>query len=234
MRLRERLAALYPAPPPADPEVRDSLERALLKKLPAEPPSPWRRRMLLGGLAGLAFAGACAVPTEYSVDFGQRLAFSVSDGEFDPQSLHLHIRERFDGIEEMRISASKSITQHGEEPAQMKFDVVLDVVGEVDPAAVEASLLERFDALTPTDIDVDALDGTVHGTLGGMLSHRTLGWELDRGGVEAARAQILEEFEAQGLPPPSHVEVRVEERDGPGRREREVRIEVEADQMPEP
>lgn len=232
MRLRDRLPALYPAPPPAAPEVRDTLERALLKKLPPEQPSPWRRRVLIGGLTGLAFAGACAVPTKYSMDFGQRLAFSVDDADFDPRALHLHIRERFDGIEELRISASKSITERGVGPAQLQFDVVLDVVGDVDGDAIEASLLEHFDTLAPADIDVDALDGTVHGTLGGMLSHRTLGWELDRGGVEEARARILAELDAQGLPPPTHVEVQIEERDGPGRREREVRIEVEADRMP--
>lgn len=232
MRLRDRLAALYPAPPPADPEVRDALERALSKKLPPKQPSPWRRRMLLGGLAGLAFAGACAVPTEYSMDFGQRLAFSIDDADFDPRSLDEHIREHFDGIEEMRISASKSITEKDDDPAELKFDVVLDVVGNVDGEAIEASLLEHFDALAPADIDVDALGGTVHGTLGGMLSHRALGWELDRGGVEDARARILAEFEAQGLPPPSRIDVQIEERDGPGRREREIRVEVEAERTP--
>ncbi len=233
MRLRDRLAALYPAPPSADPEVRDALERALLKKLPAQKPSPWRRRTLIGGLAGLAFAGACAVPTEYSMDFGHRLAFSVDDGDFDPRALHEHIRERFDGIEEMRISASKSITERDGGPTQMQFDVVLDVVGDIDEDAIETSLLEHFDALSPSDIDVDALDETVHGTLGGMLSHRALGWEVDRGGVDEARARILAEFAAQGLPPPTHVEVQIEERGGPGRREREVRVEVEADEMPQ-
>lgn len=232
MRLRERLAALYPAPPAADPEVRDTLERALLKKLPPEQPSPWRRRFLVGGLAGLAFAGACVVPTEYSMDFGHRLAFSVDDQDFDPRALSEHIRGQFDGIEEMRVSASKSITQHYDEPAKMQFDIVLDVVGDVDEGAIEDSLLEHFDALTPTDIDIDALDETVHGTLGGMVSHRALGWEVDRGGVEEARERILADFAARGLPPPSHVEVSIEERDGPGRHEREVRVEVEADEIP--
>lgn len=166
------------------------------------------------------------------MDFGHRLAFSVDDTDFDPRALSEHIRGQFDGIEEMRISASKSITQHDDQPETMQFDIVLDVVGDVDEAALEASLLEHFSALQSMDIDVDALDETVRGTLGGMVSHRALGWEVDRGGVEEAKARILADFAARGLPPPSHIEVSIEERDGPGRHEREVRVEVEADEMP--
>ena len=234
MRLRDRLAALYPAPPSADPQTRDALEQALLKKLPPQRPSPWRRRTLIGGLAGLAFAGACAMPTDYSMDFGHRIAFSVSDDGFDPRALSDHIRGRFDGVDELRISASKSITEHDDgQPTQMQFDVVLDVVGSADVGAIENSLLEHFDALTPTDIDVDAIDETVHGTLGGMLSHRTLGWVVDDDSADEARARILAEFAAQGLPPPRSVDVQIEERDdGHGQQEREVRIKVDADHMP--
>ena len=234
MRLRDRLAALYPAPPAADPEVRDALEQALLKKLPPQRPSPWRRRALFGGLAGLAFAGACAMPAEYEMDFGHRIAFSVDDEAFDPRSLSDHIRGRFDGIEEMRISASMSVHESDDgTPPDMQFDVVLDIVGKVDGDAIESSLLDHFDALTTTDIDVDAIDETVHGTFGGMVSHRALGWVIDRGGAEAARARILAEFEAQGLPPPSRIDVQIEDHDSPGRHEREVRIEVEADELPQ-
>ena len=233
MRIRDRLAELYPEPPPADPKVRDALERTLLEKLPPRRPSPWRRRTLIGGLAGLAFAGACAIPTDYSMDFGHRLAFSVDDGAFDPRALSEHIRDRFAGVEELRISASKSVLQRDDgSPQQLQFDVVLDVVGSSDPDAIEVSILEHFDALTPADIDVDALDETVHGTLGGMLSHRTLGWVVDGESAEQARARILADFAAQGLPPPTRVEVQIEDHDGPRRREREIRVEVEADDPP--
>lgn len=233
MRIRDRLAELYPEPPAADPEVRDALERALLKKLPPKRPAPWRRRMLLGGLTGLAFAGACAFPTDYTMDFGHRLAFSVGDDAFDPRALSEHIQTRFDGVEELRISASKSVVERDDgRPERVQFDVVLDIVGTPDPDAIELSLLEHFDALAPTDIDVDALDETVHGTLGGMLSHRTLGWVVDGESAEQARARILAEFAAQGLPPPSRVEVQIEDRDGPGHREREIRVEVEAGDPP--
>lgn len=237
MRTRDRLAELYPAPPSADPKVRDALEHALLAKLlaklPAQPPSPWRRRMLIGGLAGLSFAGACVIPTDYSMDFGHRLAFSVDDGAFDPRSLSEHIRGEFDGIDELRISASKSFIERDDgSTAQMQFDVVLDVVGSADPGEIEVSLLQQFDALAPTDIDVDALDETVHGTLGGMLSHRTLGWVVDGESAQQARARILADFAAQGLPAPSRVDVRIEDHDGPGRHEREIRVEVEAGDPP--
>jgi hypothetical protein len=115
----------------------------------------------------------------------------------------------------------------------MQFDVVLDVVGSADVDAIEDSLLEHFDALTDIDVDVDAIDETVHGTLGGMLSHRTLGWVVDNESAEDARARILAEFAAQGLPPPRSVDVQIEDRDdGHGRQEREVRIEVDADELP--
>lgn len=232
MRLRDRLAALYPAPPPADPEVRDALERALLNKLPPKQPSRWQRRLLLGGLAGLAVAGACIVPANYSMDFGRRLAFRIDDEHFDPEALSEHIRERFDGIEKMSISVSKSIIEPDEGPAQMQFDVALDVMGDVDSDAIEASLLDHFDALTPTDIDIETIDETVHGTLGGMLSLRTLGVVVDRGSAEDARARILLEFESRGLPPPRRVEVTVDDRERAGKHEREVRVKVEAEHLP--
>lgn len=189
--------------------------------------------MLLGGLAGLAFAGACAIPTDYSMDFGHRLAFSVDDEAFDPRALSEHIRTRFEGVDELRISASKSVVQLGDGSAdRMQFDVVLDVVGSSNPDDIEVSLLEHFDALTPTDINVDALDETVHGTLGGMLSHRTLGWVVDGQSAGQARDRILAQFAAQGLPPPSRIDVQIEDHDGPGRHEREVRVEVETADPP--
>lgn len=233
MPIRDRLAELYPAPPAADPKVRDALEQALLEKLPPQRPSPWRRRMLVGGLAGLAFAGACAIPTDYSMDFGHRLAFSVDDAAFDPRALSEHIRTRFDGVDEVRISASKSVVQLEDgSPERMRFDVVLDIVGSPDPDDIEVSILDHFDALTLTDIDVDALDETVHGTLGGMLSHRTLGWVVDGESAEQARARILAEFAAQGLPAPSRVDVQIKDHDGPGRHAREIRVEVETADPP--
>ncbi|MBV1857102.1 MAG: hypothetical protein KUG77_01730 [Nannocystaceae bacterium] len=233
MRTRDRLAELYPAPPPADPKVRDALERALLEKLPPRRRWAWRRRMLAGGLVGLAFAGACVIPTDYSMDFGHRLAFSVDDNAFDPRALSEHIRTRFEGVEELRISATKSMVERDDgSTARLQFDVVLDVVGSPDPDAIEVSLLEHFDALTPTDIDIDALDETVHGTLGGMLSHRTLGWVLDGESAQQARARILANFAAQGLPPPSRVDVQIEDHQGHGRHEREIRVEIEAGDAP--
>ena len=189
--------------------------------------------MLLGGLAGLAFAGACVIPTDYSMDFGHRLAFSVDDGAFDPRALSEHIRTRFDGVQELRISVSKSIVQLDDgSMEQMQFDVVLDVVGSADPSEIEISLLEHFDALAPTDIDVDALDETVHGTLGGMLSHRTLGWVVDGESAAQARVRILADFAARGLPPPNRVDVQIEDHDGPGGHKREIRVLVEADDAP--
>lgn len=234
MRLRERLAALYPAPPTAETEARDALEQALSAKLPhpQSQPDRWKRRFLIGGLTGLAFAGACAMPADYAMGFGHRIAFSIDDEDFDPRALAEHVRAEFDGLEELRISASKSITQHDDGVANMQFDVVLDVVGTADTEAIELSLLERFDTLSVSDVDVKSIDETVHGTLGGMLSHRALGWVVDDDSAEEARARILADFAGQGLPPPRRVDVTIEEHEDQGRVEREVRVEVEADDPP--
>ncbi|MEM6293860.1 MAG: hypothetical protein AAGA54_21470 [Myxococcota bacterium] len=228
MSLPDELRRVYPRPDAPDPDRRDALEAELLAKLPEPSPSAWRRRMLFGGLAGLAFVGACAVPTDYAVDFGHRLAFSISEEDFDPRGLAEHIREGFDGVEELRVSASMSRVETDDgAPPQMSFDVTLDIVGDVDADAVELSLLEHFDALEA--VDVESIDATVHGTFGGMLSHRTLGWVVDEQSADEARARILADFAARGLPPPHRVEVQVEEDEGPGRRSRAVRVEVESE-----
>ena len=148
MSLPDELRRVYPRPDAPAPTKRDALEAELLAKLPKPTQNPRRRRMFFGGLAGLAFAGACAVPTDYAVDFGHRLAFSVSEEDFDPGGLAEHIRQGFDGVEELRVSASMSrIETDDGTPPQMSFDVTLDIVGDVDPDAVELSLLEHFDAL---------------------------------------------------------------------------------------
>lgn len=239
MRLRDRLAALYPEPAPADPDVRDALERSLLESLPVSQedtssiPSPNgtpRRKWIFGAFVGLSLAAACTTPTDYSMEFGHRIAFEVTTEDFDPNSLSKHIRERFEGVDEIRIAAALSKKDDGHGTVLTQFNIAIDVVGDVNVDAIEVSLLEQFDALEVSDVDVESIGGTVHGTLGGMLSHRAVGWVVDGDDADDARERVLAELASRGIDDPRSVDIDIEEHNGPFGRKREVRVRVKADE----
>ncbi len=239
MRIRDRLRDLYPTAPSAHPETTDALHDALLARLPAAaPPAPRRpkRRWFVGALAGLTLAAACVMPTDYEMDFGHRIAFSVpmTNADFDPERLAHHVEANF-AVDELRVMAqiSRSDAEDGS-PPQGDFRIALDVVGEVVMDDVEESLLDAFPELEAAGVDVREIDGLVHGTLGGMLSHRTLGWVVDGDSAEEARERILAELAAQGIHAPRRVSVEIEDDTSSGQHKREVRVEIEADHPPVP
>ena len=84
--------------------------------------------------------------------------------------------------------------------------------------------------LADADIELTEIDGTVHGTLGGMLSHRALGLAIDRGSIEEARERILADLAARGLD--GHATIEIEDEETPDGHRREVRVRVEAQSDP--
>ena len=65
-------------------------------------------------------------------------------------------------------------------------------MGEAEADDVWRQLSAAFPVVEGARTEVDALEGTVEGTLGGFLSHEMLDIVIDRRGVEAAKAMILE------------------------------------------
>ncbi len=78
--------------------------------------------------------------------------------------------------------------------------------------------------LSGARVEEEEIEGTIRGTLGGLISHELLDVIIDREGVEAARATIIERLAAQGLDARADVEVQAT---GDGSR-RKVKIRVEA------
>lgn len=215
------------------PEASDALEEELDARFAAafdgtqpRPRRPSRRGWIIGGLAGAALVGACALPAEYELSIGHRVALVMTgESPVPPHELARHIESSFE-VDEIRIAVRKTrrTTDAGEEAATM---VALDVVGpDVDADALETSLVAAFPTLAEADFEVDALEGTVRGTIGGMLSHRMIDVVIDTEGVEAARERILADLEARGLDGDATVEI--EDEETPDGHRRRVRIEVEA------
>ncbi|MEM6990043.1 MAG: hypothetical protein AAF721_06085 [Myxococcota bacterium] len=230
MRISSLLRRLYSPAPKADPAVRDALEAKLLAGM--RPASSNRRRWLVGlTIGGAVLAGACVAPTDYEVSVGHRIVLTWDSGEpdLDPEALARHVEESFE-LDEMRVMVAMSRREGDAEPVS-ELRVAMDLVGKPNIAEIEASMFEHFPALADADIDVERLDGTVHGTLGGMLSERALGLHLDRASVEETRARILAELAARGLQGEATIEIE-DEHTATGHR-REVRVRVEADKAPE-
>ncbi|MBL4684742.1 MAG: hypothetical protein JKY37_09155 [Nannocystaceae bacterium] len=235
MRIRSLLRRLYPEPPQPDAAVREALEAELLRSISGRA-APSRsavsragllRRWLVGGaLTSAALVGACVVPADYELSVGHRIVVSLDGHEhdFDPEALARHLEGRFE-FDEIRVMVAVSKSDSGAGEVR-RMQLAMDLVGGADIEAVEVSMLERFPVLADADIDIEALDGTVHGTFGGMLSERTLGLRLDTASVEETRARILAELAARGLEGRAKVEITDEYT--PSGHRREVRVEVQA------
>lgn len=228
MRIETILGRLFRRGSVPDPQVRAALADELARAFSSPPPRRrWRR---LGGLAlgGALLAGACVVPTDYELAMGMRMVVTLigSPHSFDPEALGRQLESEF-APAQMRImvAASSGAPEGVQAPRELK--ITLDLVGDLDPDAVERSARAHFPALREADIEVQALDGTVHGTLGGLISERTFGLKLDRGSVEETRARILEELAAQGLEGTATIEIQDEETLDGHRREVRVRVEAE-------
>lgn len=235
MRISSLLRRLYPEPVEPDAAVREALEADLLRSISGQatpsrsvvPRAGLLRRWLVGGaLTSAALVAACVVPADYELSVGHRLVVSLDGHEhdFDPEALARHVEERFE-LDEIRVMVAVSETESAAGEAR-RTQLAMDLVGGVDIDAVEASMLAKFPVLADADIDIEELDGTVHGTFGGMLSERTLGLRLDTASVEETRARILAELAARGLEGTAEVEITDEYT--PSGHRREVRVEVQA------
>lgn len=230
---RQQLRDAWRAAPAVDAEARDRLERELLARLPEARPRAWGRRALGIGLAAALALGACALPADYEAPVGHRLAI-IADAAIldhvDPHALAAYVTEAHDP-DELRISMSveskRERTGDGSVHEHTEVRIGLDAVGDdIEPEALFAELQQRFPALASATLQDQELLGTVHGTLGGRLSHAWLDLEIDRHGVEEAKARLMEQLRAQGIEGEPRIEI-TDHDDGEGHRRREVRVEID-------
>jgi len=230
MRIKSLLRRLYSAPSRPDPVVRDALEAKLMASLPSHPKTaaPRRGRWAVGfALGTAALVGACVVPADYELSMGHRMVvqLQMSCGEFNPEALAMHVKTEFE-VRQMMVGVHCAVRQ-GEPDSDGEVQLVMDLVGDLDVNAGEASLVENFPELADASIDVEELDGTVHGTLGGLLSTRALGFELDHQSAEETRARIIAELAARGISGATTVEI--EHEITPLGRRVEIRVHVDTD-----
>lgn len=239
--LRSTLRRLY-ARPEASRARRDALEAELLESFdrrattPDPRPKTWRRPVLAVLTATAVVGGACQLPAEYTVDMGTRLGI-VIDGramdEVDPAAIGAYVADAHP-LEQLELSVHREMrVEAGVRTDEVRIQ--LDMVGDdvrVDPDALWDELRDAFPGLeNGARLEEEHLEATVHGTLGGKLSHRMLDVVIDRHGVDEARRLLLEDLERQGLRGHAHVEVR---EDPDGRRQVEVRVEAERTSTPDP
>lgn len=228
MRIEPTLRRIHHRPTDPRPEHAEELEAQLLSKFDARPVKR-RRRFWLLGVGAVALAGACVAPASYEMDMGYSMTIALDeDGNgaelsVDPKALAAHIQDNFP-VDDFKILARKSLheTDAGQ-VATLKLQLIL--AGPFDIDEVEASVVEAFPALGDAQMEVEVLDGTVQGTVGGLLGQRALGLELDDESIEQTRARIVADLQARGLA--DNARIQITEEETPHGRRREVRVEVE-------
>lgn len=200
----------------------------------------WLRmpRFALAGVLGVAVAvGACVMPSEYPVSLGYGFEITLAADRFDeidPHAIASQLRNDLD-VEriELRVEhLERELVGEGG-VVERSEDVRMQLFvfgGAIDSERMLADLREGFPALAEAELHDVPLSGTVHGTLGGQLSHRFLDVTIDRHGVEEAERRVLAELVAQGVAP-KDATVDITDQLGPdGERHIEVRIEAEHDE----
>lgn len=201
---------------------------------------PWLRlpRFALAGVLGVAVAvGACVMPAEYPVSLGYGFDVVLPAGrgtELDVEAL-VRSFEAHEGVERVEVRMLKMdeerVDDDGPIPERMPEQgthVQVFVFGEaIESEALRDDLEASFPELAGLELREVPLEGTVHGTFGGKLSHRFLDVVIDRHGVEEAERQLLAELIAEGVAP-EDAEVDITEIEGEdGERRIEVRVKAE-------
>lgn len=199
-------------------------------------PWSWLRlpRLALAGALGVAVVvGACVMPAEYPMSLGYGLELTLPAArlaELDPTAIGIHFQEQ-DGLERVEVRVQHRREQHvGAAAATSSEEILVQVFvfgDAVDPDALASELQQRFPVLADAQLREVPISGTVHGTLGGKLSHRFLDVVLDEHGVEEAERRVLAELVAQGVAPQNATVDITEERGPDGERRIEVRVEAE-------
>jgi hypothetical protein len=219
---------------PLDVSRRDALEAELLQRLAQRPSTRRRRwpRLALGiGLGAALAVGACALPADYDADLGHRLAIVVTDDvQVDPQAIAGFVTEHY-APDELRMAVSQERVRQRDDDGSVheraELRIEIDAVGEdLDTDRMWDDLVEEFPQLEGGRLEDEELRTVIHGTIGGRLSHAWLDVVIDERGVDAAKAEILLQLDAQGVHGDAHVEV-VDDEDAAGNRRREVRVWVQ-------
>jgi len=221
--LVHQLRRLFSLRSPEVGEPPKALEEALVKRMRSAPRKARRSVWSFLGdhrwaLAGVGLAvGACSLPVDYQRSFGASVECTIADTTLDEATLQEMSEELQAAVGAESIALRVMRT---DDVALVRVDVWGDLEDEEDA-------LQTIRELAPTLADASctaqALEGTVHGTLGGRLGYNLLDLDLlDRDDASATREAILLELSAQGFR--GSAEVLVED-DGNGQRKVKISLE---------
>ncbi|MEZ4383326.1 MAG: hypothetical protein R3A79_18500 [Nannocystaceae bacterium] len=211
--------------PPSD--LEDALVERLRRRTAA--PAPTRRfagfigqhRFAFAGVALAMIFGACRLPVDYQRSFGASVRCVAEPDALDEAELQAMSREL-----EVAIAAESVALRimRDEQRAQVRVDVWGDLEDEADALDL---IVDLAPTLRGASCSAQAIEGTVHGTLGGRLGYSLLSLDvLDRKSAAEAREEILVELAAQGFAGKAEVQV---EDDGQGQRKVMIRLEETID-----
>ena len=92
------------------------------------------------------------------------------------------------------------------------LDVSLTIWGQnLDAEQLQQDLMAQFPAVADAEISIEALEGTVDGTLGDMIGHALFDIEVEGETAEEIQAQIIAQLLEQGFEGDAVVDVQVED-----------------------
>jgi hypothetical protein len=183
---------------------------------------PWVSRRLprLGWAAAVIAAGvvgACRVPVEYQASVGRRVTFALAPAELPRVEALARELEALGGVHQIDVRAMAT---------PETASATLQVWGSGIDDGLIRDVVEAAGFPEPEIEDVDA---PVQTTLGMRLGHEWLHRPLGETDIEHARARILAELAAQGIPAEAaQVDVAMERGENG---EARVRVEVRAERV---
>ena len=226
--VRRRLRRLLGRPAPLRPGHARELEGELMAQFGQLYPEQevismrrlWLRKAAVVAAAVICSAAACVAPADVEVPVGRSISIQVAEEADLPEPEAILAVVRGEG------QAQRVLVRGQREGGTLVLQ--LDVWGDDLPEGDAAGRIRAaFPALASASIQEDVLAGTVRGTLGAKLGHDLLDLDvLDEDALEAARRQVMDQLEAQGVE--GKVDVKIE-KDGA---KRKVKVQVERQDRP--
>jgi len=205
------LESVFAPPPQPDPAHARTLEERLLKRFdtlhPPQQGAPmfataWKFAVL-AAVVLFGLGAASQAPADYALEVGKSVQITTPSGVLSEQDVEPLVQAISGGEDNLQVEARMKAR-----PAANTSTLELELWGNTFPlTSVERTLREKFPRLATAQITVQALSGTVHSNLAGLVGEKLFHQGMSQAELDAAKAKIIAELRAQGVDGDVSVEV---------------------------